>query len=213
MSNIILNEIQRLDLDNPLEYCRKLVAPYAIEKLNNIISNCKECKTASYNHRLTYGNPDANLMIITDNATNDESVYEYLEQLLDQAQIDKEDIFLMSSISCINISGINNNCKVRMPSVLEVENCTMFVKHAIDVVKPRAILLMGASSLNMFRNACFYDEISNWIQIKDIPALITYSAQDMFYFMDSGLSEEEIQDKATVLLGDLVTIKDFIERS
>lgn len=211
MSNIILEEIERLDLDNPLEYCRKLVAPLAINKLNTIISKCDKCKTASHNHRKTHGNPDANIMIITDTATNDEQAYEYLDQLLEQAEVDKEDVFMISAVSCINISGIDN--KVRLPCSTEVENCKLFVQHAIDVVRPRVILLMGASALNMFRNACFNEEISNWIQIKDIPSLVTYSPQDMFYFSDSGLPQEEVADKATVLLSDIITAKSFIERN
>lgn len=209
MNNKILDEIRQVNPDNPLEYCRKIIAPFAINKLNGIINTCTHCKTASYNHRCTSGNPDANILVVTDNATDNEEVYNYLNQMLGQADIDIQDIFMINAISCINKRGMGDNAVVRNPSHDELNSCKLYVDHAIDVVKPRTIILMGATSLNLFTNAVFNKEISNWIKVKDIPALVTYSAQDMFSFMEY-MTDEELNDKATVMLNDLIAVNKYI---
>lgn len=207
--NKILEEIQQVNPDNPLEYCRKIIAPFAVDKLNNIINTCVCCKTASYNHRTIKGNPDANILLVTDNATNDEEVYNYLEEMLVQAGIDIEDVFMINAVSCINTRGKGENAVVRNPSNDELCSCKLYVDHAIDIVKPRVIILMGATSLNLYNKAIFDQEISNWMKVKDIPAIVTYSAQDMFMFMDF-VDDEELQDKATVMLNDLITANEYL---
>ena len=210
--NRILEEVMAVNPDNPLEYCRKIVAPFAINKLNNIISTCTHCKTASYCHRLGSGNPDANILIITDNATNNDSAYEYLDSLIEQSGIDKNDIYTMNAVSCVNTRGHGDNSIVRAPSFDELNNCKLYVDHAIDIIRPRAIILMGASSLNMFTKAIFNNEISNWIKVKDIPAMVTYSPQDIYSFMEY-MTEEELDDKATVLLKDLMAVNKYIQEN
>lgn len=208
--NKILEEITAVNPDNPLEYCRKIIAPFAIDKLNSIIDTCTHCKTASYCHKLGSGNPDANILIITDNATNNDDVYDYLNSLLEQAEIDINDVYTMNAVSCINTRGHGDNTIVRAPSYEELNNCKLYVDHAIDVIRPRVIILMGASSLNMFTKAIFNNEISNWIKVKDIPAMVTYSPQDIYSFMEY-MTDEELNDKATVLLKDLITVNKYIQ--
>lgn len=210
----ILDEIMEVNPDNPLEYCRKIIAPFAIEKLNDIIKTCKFCKTACHdNKRLFSGNSDANIMIVTDNATDDEEVYNYLNQLLEQAEIDIDDVFFANSVNCINkrVFG-NNDSIVRSPSSTETTNCKLFIKHAIDIVKPRILILMGASSLNIFdKESCLIEEIDNWKHIYGIPVITTYSAQDIFSFVKV-MNDDQIEEKAGVLLNDLIKANNYINR-
>ena len=57
--------------DNPLESARKLLAPACMNKLNQYIIDCNDCKTCTNSKRvLARGNPDANILIIAGNATN-----------------------------------------------------------------------------------------------------------------------------------------------
>lgn len=207
--NKILQEITEVNPDNPLEYCRKIIAPFAINKLNSIIETCTYCKTASYCHKLGKGNPDANILFITDNATNIDDAYTYLEDLIQQSGIDIEDTYMINAVSCINTRGHGDNTIVRAPSYEELNNCKLYVDHAIDIIRPRVIVLMGASSLNMFTKAIFNNEISNWIKIKDIPTMVTYSPQDIYSFMEY-MDEDELNDKATVLLKDLIAVNKYI---
>lgn len=209
----IIEEIKKVNPDNPLEYCRQQIAPFAIEKLNGIINECRECKTACVdNKKLFRGNPNANFMLVTDHATNDESVYEYLENIMEQAGIDLKDVFYANSVNCINIRKFGDTEIVRSPSATETTNCKLFIKHAIDVVKPRIIILMGASSLNIFnKDSCLIEEINNWKHIYGIPVITTYSAQDIFAFSKT-LDESMLEEKASVLLGDLMKANMYLHR-
>ena len=66
-----LNDI--LNTDNPLETFRVLHSDILVDKLNNLIINCTDCKT-DYEKKVYYGNSNANVMIINDSATNNEEV-------------------------------------------------------------------------------------------------------------------------------------------
>lgn len=210
----ILEEIRQINPDNPLEYCRQIIAPFAIEKLNGIISKCDVCKTACHNNkRLFTGNPNANFMFVTDHATNNEQVYEYLNNIIEQAGINKEDVFYTNSVNCINIRKFGDTEIVRSPSSTEVNNCTLFIRHAIDVVKPRILILMGASSLNIFdKNSCLVEEINSWKHIYGIPVITTFSAQDIFTFSQT-MDEDMVQEKASVLLRDLIKANMYLHRN
>lgn len=209
----ILEEIIKVNPDNPLEYCRKQIAPFAINKLNGIISKCKECATACHNNkRLFKGNPNANFMLVTDHATNDERIYEYLENIMKQAGIELDDVFYVNSVNCINTREFGDKRIVRSPSSKETTNCKLYIKNAIDIIKPRIIILMGASSLNVFnKDNCLIEEINNWKHIYGIPVITTYSPQDIFAFSNI-LDEEMLEEKASVLLGDLMKANMYINR-
>ena len=60
-----LNDI--LNTDNPLETFRILHSDILIDKLNNLIINCNDCKT-NFEKRTYYGNSNANILIINDTA-------------------------------------------------------------------------------------------------------------------------------------------------
>ena len=210
----IIEEIKRVNPDNPLEYCRQIIAPFAIEKLNGIINSCTVCKTACHkNKRLCYGNPNANFMLVTDHATNNNDVYEYLDNILQQAGIALNDIFYINSVNCINTRAFGDAEIVRSPSSTETNNCKLFIKHAIDIVKPRMIILMGASSLNVFdKNSCLVEEINNWKHIYGIPVITTFSAQDIFAFSQI-MDEDMVQEKASTLLNDLLKANMYLHRN
>lgn len=210
----ILEEIKQVNPDNPLEYCRQIIAPFAIDKLNDIISSCNECRTACCdNKRLFSGNPNANFMLVTDHATNDKQVYEYLDNIIKQAGIDTNDVFYANSVNCVNIRKFGDTEIVRSPSSTEIDNCKLFIRHAIDVVKPRMLILMGASSLNIFdKNSCLVEEINSWKHIYGIPVITTFSAQDIFAFSQT-MDEEMLQEKASTLLRDLMKANMYLHRS
>lgn len=210
----IIEEITRVNPDNPLEYCRQQIAPFAIDKLNGIISKCDVCKTACHdNKRLFKGNPNANILLVTDNATDNEEVYDYLNNVLEQAKIDLNDVFYANSVCCINKRMFgDNDFIVRSPSSTETTNCKLFIKHAIDVIKPRIIILMGASSLNLFdKESCLIEEVNSWKHIYGIPVITTYSAQDMYTFAQT-MDESMREEKAYTLLGDLMKANMYLHR-
>ena len=102
MKERILKLIRKLDPSNPLEFTRELVAPLCKDKLNQLILECNDCKTCkNYEKKIAIGNPNANYLIINDNATDNEAINDYLNSILEAAEIPLNDVFIINSVSCI----------------------------------------------------------------------------------------------------------------
>ena len=212
MDKKILNLIRQLNLDNPLEYTRNLVAPLCMDKLNDYILECNDCKTCkNCEKKIAIGNPNANYLIINDNATDNEEINNYLNTLIDAAEIPKNDVFVINSISCVLKKKFNDEEIIRLPNRNEIKNCKHFVNYAIDFVKPRVIISMGATSLAMFNSN---DTIENmkgkFTEINGIKAIITNSCKDLFTMLDT-CSEEEVEGMANDILQNIINAKKYIE--
>lgn len=207
----ILKMIKKLDLDNPLEFARELVAPLCKDKLNNMIINCNDCKTCEdCSKNLAKGNPNANYLIINDNATDSIEVNEYLNSLITSAEISMNDVFIINSISCILKKKFNEEEIIRLPNRKEMNNCKHFVNYALDFVKPRVVICMGASSLAMFRNDVTIEDIKGqFIDINGIKAIITHSCKDLFLMLEN-YDEEEVSKTADGVLNDIIAAKEYI---
>ncbi len=192
-----LNEI--LNTDNPLETFRYLHCDLMIDKLNNMIKDCNDCKTC-YEKQFYYGNPNANILIINDSATNDKEVLEYFNELIDMSEIDTNDYFVTNSVSCITTRQDRDQTIQRIPSKKECNNCKCFLNQAIKVVNPRIIISLGATSLNQFiPGSNLLDYINTKQVFNGIPTLINYSVKDLFDLI-AYKSEEEIQEISLSIL-------------
>lgn len=208
----ILKLISKLNLDNPLEYVRELVAPLCKEKLNEHIMNCKDCRTCkNYDKRLAIGNPNANYLVINDNATDNEEVNNYLNSLLDAAGIPMNDVFIINSISCILKKQFDDETIIRLPNRNEANNCKHFVNYAIDFVSPRVIICMGATSLALFRNDVTIEEVKGqFININGYKAIVTNSAKDLFTLSEH-YTEEEVDELANSVVNDIALANEYID--
>lgn len=208
----ILKLIRKLNLDNPLEFTRELVAPLCKEKLDKHITNCNDCKTCkNYEKRLSIGNPNANYLIINDNATDDEAVNEYLNSLLEAAGIPMNDVYIINSISCILKRTFDDEVIIRLPNRNEVKNCKYFVDYSLDFVNPRVVICMGTTSLAMYRNDITIEEVKGqFIDIKGFKAMVTNSAKDLFT-MSQHYSEEEMETIVNNVVEDIATAKQYVD--
>lgn len=164
-----------LNAKNPLEVARKTVAPICKDRLDHLIMQCKACNT-NFHKIATYGNPNANLMIINDMSLDSEYINDYFLQMLKDAGIDTNDIFIVSAISCILKRADGSN---RLPREFEMHNCKHFLRYAIKFVEPRLILSMGQTSFEMFKEKGTFEEMrkgDNYIY--DIKTLVTYSMRN-----------------------------------
>ena len=205
-------QIEKMNLDNPLEFTRQLVAPLCKKKLNEHIINCKECNTCkNYNKKTAKGNPNANYFIINDNATDDENINEFLNSILTAVDIDLNDVFIINSISCILKRNFNNDSMIRLPNRQEMNNCKYFVEYALDFVKPRVIICMGTTSLAMFKkDMSIEDTRGTFIEINGYKTIVTRSAKDIFT-MSEIYSEEEAQEYVDELVQDVSKAKEYID--
>ena len=207
----IYNIFKRLNLDNPLEFARRILAPLCKEKLDEHITSCKECRTCGNCEKvLPMGNPDANILIINDNATDNEEVNDYTMNILETAGINLKDVYLINSVSCILKRDFNGESIVRLPNRQELKNCKYFVDYAIDFVKPRVIILMGATSLSMYRNDLTLEEVKGqYIEVNGIKTMVTYSAKDLFSMLEY-YSEDEVYKTAEQVAEDVANAKAYL---
>ena len=208
----ILKMVRKLNMDNPLEFVREAVAPLCKEKLNEHILNCNDCKTCTnYEKKIATGNPNANFLIINDNATDNEDIIQYFYDMLDVAGISRNDIFVINSISCVLKKAFNDETIIRLPNRNEANNCKYFVKYAIDFVKPRIIICMGATSLAIFKNDVTIEDIKGqFIDINGFKAIVTHSAKDVFT-MAEFYTEDEINEYANNIVEDLIKAKEYVD--
>lgn len=192
-----LNDI--LNTDNPLEAFRILHGELLVDKLNNLISQCNDCNT-NYQKQYYYGNSNANILIINDNATNNKDILEYFNTLLDMSEIDINDIFVVNAVSCVTTRQ-DKGCEVqRIPSKKECNGCKCFMNQAIKIVNPRIIICLGATALNQFMPGSNLLEYINTKQVfNGIPTLINYSVKDLFD-LTAYKSDEEIQEISCSIL-------------
>ena len=166
--------------DNPLETARVMLAPYNMQVLNTKINTCTLCSSTN-NKEISYGNPNANILIITDDATDIQEYKDLFKDLLNRSNIVQSDIFITSSVRCICKRSDN---KYRLPSYTELKNCKQYTDFTIDFVKPDVIISMGATALNQFipDNVNFLENVNKDTYYKGIFTLITYSVRDIFNF-------------------------------
>ena len=166
--------------DNPLETARVLLAPYNMQTLNTKVNTCTLCSSTN-NKEISYGNPNANILIITDYATDIQEYKDLFKDLLNKSNIVQSDIFITSSVRCICKRSDN---KYRLPSYTELKNCKQYTDFTIDFVKPDVIISMGATALNQFipDNVNFLENVEKDTYYKGIFTLITYSVRDIFNF-------------------------------
>lgn len=208
----IFNIFKKLNLDNPLEFARRILTPLCKDKLSEHIVNCKECRTCNKcDKKLPWGNPDANILIINDNATDNEEINNYTMNILETAGLDMKDIFVVNAVSCILKRDFNGESLIRLPNRQEVKNCKHFVNYAIDFVKPRVIILMGATGLTMFRPDLSVEEVKGqYIDVNGIKTIVTYSAKDLFSMLEY-YDENEVYKIAEQVAEDVASAKTYID--
>ena len=192
-----LNDI--LNTDNPLETFRALHSDILVNKLNDLIINCSDCKT-DYKKKVYYGNSNANVMIINDSATNNEEIIKYFNDLLKMSELDLNDIFIVNAVSCVTTRKDRGDLIQRIPSRKECNNCKCFLNQAIKVVNPRIIISLGATALNQFIPGSNLLEYLNTKQVfNGIPTLINYSIKDLFN-LSAYKTYEETNEISTSIL-------------
>ena len=180
--------------DNPLETARQLVAPICKDKLNDHILNCNECEFMHSGKNICYGNPNANILIIAGNATDSQEEQDYFNSIIDNSSINKNDIFVIHSVNCICKRKSGDDLINRDPSLAELNNCSHFIKYAIQFIRPRIIISMGATALNQFYPQYkFLDYIGKTLNYDGIKAIITYSVNDLF-ILSERIDSEKVEE-------------------
>lgn len=196
---------QIIGSDNPLETARVMLAPYNHQKVNDYINNCTLCKN-NCKKQNSYGNSNANILIISDYATDIPEYKEYFKYLLDNSEINQNDIYVTNAVNCI---CKRSDGESRMPTFTELNNCKRYTEFIIDFVKPRIIISMGATALNQFTpdNVNILENIDKNTCYKGIHTIITYSIRDIFNF---DKYDEPIDDKINEIIDSFNKAQQYI---
>lgn len=211
----ILELVREANPDNPLQFVREIVKEDSLCKLKEIISSCKDCEICNCGKSLPHGNSNASIMVIggtsKQNTKDDTLAFDDPEVkriidivFYDLVGINPEEVFFMNTISCFPkriVDGKEINHTIA--TTAELNNCSLFVEHAIEIVQPLFIIIMGSVANTYFNNKylnrtkSLKQSLGEYINIKGIPAIIT---QDPHYFIeangkiDEELLEQEKQD-------------------
>ena len=169
-----------LNNNNPLDEFRKRNGQELIINLNNKIKVCAKCDN-NFCHKCYYGNANAKVLIINDNATNDKEIIDYYNDLLEMSDLDINDILQVYAVSCVTTRKDKENIIQRLPSKKECNNCKEYLNEVIDIIKPKVIISLGATALNQFMpGSNLLDYINTKQVFNGIPTLINYSIKDLF---------------------------------
>lgn len=169
-----------LNNNNPLDEFRKRNGQELIINLNNKIKACAKCDN-NFCHKCYYGNANAKVLIINDNATNDKEIIDYYNDLLEMSDLDINDVLQVYAVSCVTTRKDKENIIQRLPSKKECNNCKEYLNEVIDIIKPKVIISLGATALNQFMpGSNLLDYINTKQVFNGIPTLINYSIKDLF---------------------------------
>lgn len=188
-----------LNNNNPLDEFRKRNGQELIINLNNKIKTCAKCDN-NFCHKCYYGNANAKVLIINDNATNDKEIIEYYNDLLEMSDLDINDVLQVYAVSCVTTRKDKENIIQRLPSKKECNNCKEYLNEVIDIMKPKVIISLGATALNQFMpGSNLLDYINTKQVFNGIPTLINYSIKDLFN-LSAYKTYEETNEISTSIL-------------
>ena len=188
-----------LNNSNPLDEFRKRNRQELIINLNSKIKACSKCDN-NFCHKCYYGNSNAKVLIINDNATNDKEIIEYYNDLLEMSDLNINDVLQVYAVSCVTIRKDKEDIIQRLPSKKECNNCKEHLDEIIDIIKPKVIISLGATALNQFMpGSNLLDYINTKQVFNGIPTLINYSIKDLFN-LSAYKTYEETNEISTSIL-------------
>lgn len=223
----ILELVREANPDNPLQFVRDIVKEDSFYKLRDMISNCNECEICHCGKSLPHGNPNASIMVIggtsRQNTNEDTLAFDNPEVkriidivFYDLVGINPEEVFFMNTVSCFPkriVDGQEINHTIA--TTAELKNCSLFIEHAIEIVQPLFIILMGSVANTYFnskylnRTKSLKQSLGEVINIKGVPAIIT---QDPYYFIEANgkIDDELLEEEKQEFIGHIAEAASFI---
>lgn len=203
----ILEIVKGVNPKNPQEYVDKIVRQMMVDRVNNWILKCADCKFHDGIKSLTMGPSDASVMIIGEgvlesqiNGNEDTQVVypykdtpegDYLFQILkDRIKIDPSEIFFTNITNCFCHENIRGNIISRPPSIEEVKCCKVFLDALIKAINPRVIISLGNVAMNVYRKGAIDKLHGQWYDINGVPSIATYGMEQLRSIYD--MSEDSV---------------------
>lgn len=146
----------------------------ALKELKNVCQQCKACELSKTRTSVVFadGNPNAKIMLIGEAPGADEDVSgtpfvgragQLLNSFLQEAGLDRQkDLYICNTIKCRPPQN-------RVPTTQEKLACQTYLTGQISLVKPKIILLCGATAAQSFIEQDFKISLirGKWLNIFD----------------------------------------------
>ncbi len=152
------------------------------------VSACRKCAIGSERRNSVYGegNPCAALMIVGEGPGETEDLLgrpfvgragQLLDKMLGAIDLAREDVFICNTVKCRPTLPGPRGPKNRAPDPVEMTNCRPYLDEQIDIIRPTAILALGAPAAKSFLGRDF--QISKgrgqWYEgPQRIPLMVTF---------------------------------------
>ncbi|GAC1303929.1 MAG: uracil-DNA glycosylase [Vulcanimicrobiaceae bacterium] len=131
-----------------------------------VVDRCRKCAIGSIRRNAVYGegDPCAELMIVgegpgeTEDATGRPFVGRagaLLEKMLGAIELRRDDVFICNTVKCRPTLDDGVRLRNRAPSPEEMSHCRPYLAEQIEIVRPRAILCLGAPAAKSFMGPKF----------------------------------------------------------
>lgn len=150
-----------------------------LKKLHKKISHCKKCLLWKTRRNTVPGEGPANakIMIIGQAPGAEENktgrpfigrAGKLLSQLLRLVKIEREKVFITSSVKCFPP-------KNRKPTQKEIQTCLPYLKEQIHIINPQKFILFGEVAFSVFfKNKKLKDYRGKWLKKDDKEYFIVY---------------------------------------
>jgi len=181
------------------------VAPReTLEKIREDLGDCRRCKLAGGRKTIVFGsgNPKAELLFVGEGPGADEDEQglpfvgragQLLTQMIEKGmKIPRPDVYICNVVKCRPPGN-------RKPEKDEVAACRQFIERQIDAVRPRVIVVLGATAVETLLglHQSMGSLRGRWQEFHGIPLMITY--HPAFLLRDPNRKPEAWEDLKKVL--------------
>ena len=227
IENKILEMVKNENPSNPMVFVQNIVKEYSLEKMNMAILNCNECKISNCNKTIGYGNPNASILLVGENALPDHQKPEYSDcpipfgcgeervflAFLEELCVDTSSLYVINSVQCMPVDSCG---ALRVPTVNERLKCRTYLDYTIETVKPLLIIAVGGVSVNNLNEDIGKQGImnlrGNMFTYRGIPVMPTCHPKVANMLGDGGESTQRIKTEYTnYVKSDLKVAIDFFK--
>jgi DNA polymerase len=150
-----------------------------LAELEKIVSGCAACRLCERRTNIVFGegNPNAELMFIGEGPGHDEDMQgrpfvgragQLLTKMIEAMQYDRKDVYIANIVKCRPPENRN-------PEKDEAAACVPFLRHQIELVHPKVIVLLGAVPAKFLLHVGGINEArGKWFDMDGIKTMPTY---------------------------------------
>jgi uracil-DNA glycosylase family 4 len=156
------------------------VANDSLERIREDIGDCMRCRLSERRTNIVFGvgNPNAELVFIGEGPGRDEDLQgipfvgragKLLTQMIEAMGLQRDDVYIANVVKCRPPEN-------RQPEKDEVATCSPFLLRQIDVIKPKAIVCLGATAVRCLLGAdkSISSIRGHWVDFRGIQLMATY---------------------------------------